>query len=80
MPILIAAGCGAKPANDYPATARAVFDRSCPTGEPKCDCAWDKITRTMTYEEYEVAMERFVVEGLMDPRLTAARQECLNAT
>lgn len=76
---LLLVACGAKPANDYPAAARAAFARSCPTGEPKCDCAWDKITRTMTYPEYEAAMKRFGTEGLMDPHFTAARTECLDA-
>ena len=75
----VLAGCGEKPANDYPSAARAVFAKSCPTGTPKCDCAWGKITHTMTYPEYEAAMERFGTEGLMDPRLTVARTACLDA-
>ncbi len=79
LALLLVAGCGEKPANEYPAAARAVFSKSCPTGTPKCDCAWGKITKSMTYPEYEAAMERFGREGLMDPRLTVARTECLDA-
>jgi hypothetical protein len=78
LTMLLLAGCGAAP-NEFPESARATFAKSCPVGEPKCDCAWDKITRSMTHPEYEAAMERFAREGLMDPRLTAARTECLDA-
>jgi hypothetical protein len=76
---LLLAACGAPAPNEYPDSARESFAKSCPAGEPKCDCAWDKITRSMTHAEYEAAMERFAREGLMDPRLTAARSECLDA-
>ena len=79
LALLLMVGCGAKPANEFPDSAHAVFARSCPAGEPKCDCAWDKITHTMTDPEYEAAMERFAQEGLMDPRLTAARAACIDA-
>ncbi len=75
------AACGGPPvAQEYPAEARARFAEGCPTGDPKCDCAWDMLTRTMTFEEYEAAMDRYSAEGLMDPRLTAARLECREAT
>jgi len=80
LALLLVAGCGEKAAHPYPAEAQEVFARSCPMTEPKCVCAWDKITRSMTHPEYEAAMERFAREGLMDPRLTVARSECLDAT
>ena len=79
LALLLLVGCGPKPVHEFPAAAHAVFAQSCPTGQPKCDCAWDKITRSMTYPEYEAAMERFAREGLMDPRLTTARTECIDA-
>ena len=77
---LALAACGQAPAHDYPEGARDAFAESCPTGDPKCDCMWDEITRTMTPEDYEAAMTRFRDEGLMDPKLTRARLECREAT
>jgi hypothetical protein len=76
---LMLAACGETQAYDYPETARTAFAESCPTGDPRCDCMWDEITRTMPPEDYEAAMERFRTEGLMDPRLTRARLECREA-
>lgn len=69
--------CGPRAANEFPATARAQFDRSCPAGEPMCECTWDQLTRTMTHEEYVSALDRYRTEGLMDPRVTRARTHCL---
>jgi hypothetical protein len=68
--------CGASAPHPYPADARENFAQGCPIGDPQCDCMWDKITRSMTFEEYEAAMSRFTTEGIMDPKLTTARTEC----
>jgi predicted small lipoprotein YifL len=76
---LALSGCGEKPAHEYPPDARATFAEGCPVGDPKCDCMWDKITRAMTYEEYEAAMTRFTTQGLMDPKLSNVRLECREA-
>lgn len=64
--------------HDYPARTAAAFHRTCPAGDPVCDCTWDKITRAMPAEEYDAALARFQREGLMDPRVTHARTECLD--
>ena len=76
LAVLLAA-CGSAEPNEYPANARAAFARSCPTGDPMCDCTWDKVTRSMTHEEYDAALKRYRSEGLMDPRIARARTECL---
>jgi hypothetical protein len=73
---LFLVACGQQPARDFPPEARARFAEGCPTGKPECDCMWDKITRTMTLEDFDAAMSRFSEQGLMDPRLTDARLEC----
>lgn len=78
--LIALAGCGAAPAHEYPAEARARFAEGCPTGDPKCDCMWDEITRTMTPADFDAAMDRFTEQGLMEPKLTAARLECREAT
>lgn len=77
--LLLLVACGEAPAHEFPEADHQSFARSCPTGEPKCDCSWDHIIHSMTAEEYEAAMERYVREGLMDPRLTRARAACLDA-
>ncbi|MGE3143484.1 MAG: hypothetical protein AB7L65_09195 [Hyphomonadaceae bacterium] len=69
--------CGPGAANDYPERAHAKFARTCRTGDPVCDCTWDKITRSLTYDEYEAALDRFKREGLMDPRIAHARAYCI---
>jgi hypothetical protein len=79
LAFLAACTAEAPPANEFPAEARTVFAEGCPAGDPRCDCMWDEILRTMTYEEFDLAMSRFKAEGLMDPRLTAARLECREA-
>lgn len=80
LPVLVLlAACGQPAAHEFPAEARAKFADSCPTGKPECDCLWDKVTRTMSPEEFDAAMERFRVDGLMDPKLTSARLECREA-
>lgn len=71
------AACGEGAPNPYPDSARARFEASCPSESAVCRCTWDKLTRTMTYEEYEAALERFRVTGNMDPRITRARTQCL---
>ncbi|MGD9815566.1 MAG: hypothetical protein AB7Q23_16930 [Hyphomonadaceae bacterium] len=69
--------CGQGAANPYPDAARARFEASCPSESAVCTCTWDRLTRTLTYEEYEAALTRFRESGLMDPRVTRARTQCL---
>jgi len=69
--------CGQAAPNEYPESARARFEASCPPESAVCACTWDRLTRTMTYEEYETALARFRESGLMDPRVTRARTQCL---
>lgn len=69
-------GAGGAP-NEYPAEALAHFSQSCPPESAVCTCTWDRLTRTLTYEEYEAALARFRTEGLMDPRVTRARTQCI---
>lgn len=71
------AACGGAAPNPYPDSARARFEASCPSDSAVCTCTWDKLTRTLTYEEYEAALSRFRASGLMDPRVTRARTQCL---
>ena len=72
------ASCGQSAPHAYPATAQARFEQSCPAGSAVCRCTWDRITRTIPYEEYAEALSRFRNEGLMDPRVTRARTHCLD--
>lgn len=75
---LILTGCGAAAEpHDYPAQARTQFEASCPAADPVCACTWDRITRTLSYEDYEAALARFREEGLMNPRVTQARTHCI---
>lgn len=74
---ILLAACGARAPNPYPESARARFEQSCPPESQVCACTWDKLTRTLTYEEYDAALTRFRTEGLMDPRVTRARTNCL---
>lgn len=74
---LALSACGEHAPNPYPAAAQARFEASCPSESAVCSCTWDKITRTLTYDEYEAALERFRTEGLMDPRVTRARTQCI---
>lgn len=71
------AGCGEAAPNPYPESARAQFDSSCPAESAVCRCTWDKLTRALTYEEYQAAIARFRVSGAMDTRVTRARTQCL---
>lgn len=73
----ILAACGEHAPNPYPPGAQARFSMSCPPESAVCTCTWDKITRTMTYEEYEAALARFRETGLMEPRITHARTQCI---
>ena len=59
------AACGERAPNPYPAAAQTQFERSCPPASAVCACTWDRITRTMTYEEYSAALARFREQGLM---------------
>lgn len=74
---LTLAGCGEHAANPYPEDALARFEQSCPPASEVCTCTWDKITRDMTYEDYEAALDHFRETGQMDPRVTHARTICL---
>jgi len=74
---MLLAACGERAPNVYPESARAHFESSCPRESEVCVCTWDRVTRTLTYEEYEAALERFRETGLMDPRITRARTQCL---
>ena len=77
MAALALAGCGPGAPNDYPAAAQTRFEQSCPPEDAVCACTWDRITRTLPYEDYQAALERFRGEGLMDPRITSARTYCI---
>lgn len=74
---LVLAACGEPAPNPYPEAARARFEQSCPPASEVCVCTWDKLTRTLTYDEYEAALTRFRETGRMDPRVTRARTQCL---
>jgi hypothetical protein len=76
---LFLAACGDGPPHPYPAAAQAQFEGSCPRSSPVCACTWDKITREMTYEDYQAALARYQREGLMDTRVTHARTVCVEA-
>lgn len=75
--VLALGGCGQSAAFNYPETAHAEFATTCPTGDQACDCAWERITATMSYEAYDAAMTRFREEGLMAPELVRAREACM---
>lgn len=75
--VVVVAGCGEAAPHVYPDSARERFDMSCPPEGAACACTWDKITRAMPYEEYEDALARFRETGMMDPRVTRARTQCL---
>lgn len=74
---MLLAACGEPAPNAYPAEARAHFDTTCPPDSEVCACTWDKITRTMTHEEYQAALTRMRERGNMEPRITRARGACL---
>ena len=74
---LMLASCSEHAPNPYPQSALERFSMSCPPESAVCTCTWDKITRTLTYEEYEAALARFRETGLMEPRITSARTQCL---
>ena len=71
------AGCAQPAANPYPESAQTRFEASCPSESEVCVCTWDKITRAMTFEEYEAALEQFRETGQMETRITRARTQCL---
>ena len=68
--------CGHSEANPYPQAAQREFFRSCPAENAVCTCTWDKLTRDLTYDEYQVALEHFRETGRMDPKVTHARTVC----
>jgi hypothetical protein len=69
--------CGEATPHPYPDSALARFEASCPADNPVCTCIWEKVTVSLTYEEYEAALNRFDETGLMEPRVTRARTQCL---
>jgi hypothetical protein len=73
----VCAACGQSAPNPYPESAKARFEQSCPPASAVCACTWERITRTLTFEDYEAALARMRTEGLMDPRVTQARVWCL---
>ncbi len=75
--MMVLASCGEAPPHEYPAEARTHFESTCPPASAACACTWDKITRTLTYEEYEAALTRMRERGNMDTRITRARTQCL---
>ncbi len=75
--LLALAPTGCATMHPYLETARVQFEASCPSESAVCTCGWDKLTRMMTFEEYEAALARFRERGLMDPRVTRARTQCL---
>jgi hypothetical protein len=74
---VLLAACGEAAPNPYPESAKARFEASCPSASAVCRCTWDKLTRTLTYDEYEAALARFRETGLMEPRVTRARTHCV---
>lgn len=74
---VLLAACGQSAPNPYPEAAQARFEASCPAESAVCRCTWDRLTRSLTYEEYEAALERFRETGLMEPRVTRARTQCI---
>lgn len=75
--VTLLAACSEPAPNAFPQSAHERFNMSCPPDSAVCTCTWDRITRTVTYEEYEAALARFRETGLMDPRITRARTKCL---
>jgi hypothetical protein len=73
----VLAACGESAPNPYPEAARARFEVSCPSDSAVCVCTWDRITRAVTYEEYEAALADFRERGVMDTRITRARTKCI---
>jgi hypothetical protein len=71
------AACGERAPNVYPDAARTHFEASCPPASAVSTCTWERITQTVTYEEYEAALQRFRETGLMEPRITRARTACI---
>ena len=74
---LMGAGCTKPEPHPYPAAAQAQFNASCPANDAVCVCTWDQVTRSMTYEDYQAALETFRTDGTMDPRITRARTHCI---
>ena len=72
---LAMSACGSEP-HIYPQEARTAFNEHCPAGEALCECIWENMTQHIPYDEYEAAIERYRVEGLMDRRISRARTEC----
>jgi hypothetical protein len=75
--LTLMAACGEREPYPYPAAARAHFESTCRPDDPVCVCTWDRITRTVPYDEYEAALARFREQGAMDPRITRVRVSCI---
>jgi hypothetical protein len=63
-------------ANPYPENTRADFMALCRMGAEPCDCAWDKITKAMTHDDYQNALKTLETRGTMDPRIVSASLAC----
>lgn len=74
---LALSACGQGAPHPYPAEAKTRFDASCPPESAVCTCTWEAITRTVPYDEYQAALERFRETGNMEPRITRARTTCI---
>ena len=74
---VLLSSCGEPAPNPYPEAARARFEASCPSDSAVCTCTWDAVTRALTYEEYEAALQRFRETGLIEPAITRARTKCI---
>lgn len=75
--VALLSACGPHAPNPYPQAAQTRFEASCPRDSEVCTCTWDELTRTLTYEEYEAALQHFRETGNMDPRITHARTVCI---
>jgi predicted small lipoprotein YifL len=75
--VFVLAACGKAPPHAFPDSARDEVAQSCPRGNALCDCQWERITRSMTPEEFSEARARLLKDGLSDPRFARARLECL---
>ncbi len=59
MGAIVLTACSSERApHPYPQSALERFSMSCPPESAVCTCTWDKITRTVTYDEYEAALAR----------------------
>lgn len=74
--VLAITACQQAAPNPFPEATRAEFYKICRREAPKCDCAWDTITRSMTADEYNAALKSFEKTGVMDRRIVRASVDC----